>query len=225
MSVEIFPIHVGFDCCYVIKDKGVIMIDGGATGCVDDFTKGLEKISIDPKEIQLIVITHGHWDHIGAVKEVQEITGAKIAMHQNEKGWLEEGVAPLPPGINLWGKMFSGFMGLFPSLIKVPRTNVDIILDDNEFSLEDYGIAGRIIPSPGHSHGSVSLLLDSGEIFVGDLAMNKFPLRIGPGLPIFADDLSVVKESWKQLLDQGAKTEYPAHGESFSAEVMRKAIS
>ena len=225
MSAEIFPIHVGFDCCYIVKDKGVIMIDGGATGRVDDFIKGMDEISIDPKEIQLIIITHGHWDHIGAVGEIQKLTGAKIAMHQKDKNWLEEGVAPLPPGINTWGKMFAGMMGLFPSIIQVPATIVDIVLDDSELSLEAYGIAGKVIPTPGHSHGSVSVLLDSGEVFVGDLAMNKFPLRIGPGLPIFADDLSVVKKSWKRLLDQGAKNVYPAHGINFSAEVMRKAIS
>ncbi len=225
MSAEIFPIHVGFDCCYVIRDKGVVMIDGGATNRVADFIKGMERISIDPEEIQLIVITHGHWDHIGAVKEVQKITGAKIAMHEKEKNWLEEGITPLPPGINLWGKIFSGLMGMIPSLSKVPATGVDIVLDDNEFSLEEYGIAGKVIPTPGHSHGSVSVLLDTGEIFVGDLAMNKFPLRIGPGLPIFADDLELLKESWKRVLDQGAKNVYPSHGDSFPAEVMKRAIS
>ncbi|MCD6272867.1 MAG: hypothetical protein J7K30_08480 [Deltaproteobacteria bacterium] len=51
MSIEIYPIHVGFDCCYVIKDKGVIMIDGGAPKKTPDFIKGLKNISIDPKEI------------------------------------------------------------------------------------------------------------------------------------------------------------------------------
>jgi hydroxyacylglutathione hydrolase len=225
MSVEIYPVHVGFDCCYIIKDHGVIMIDGGATGKKDAFVNGLKKLSIDPKEIKLIVITHGHWDHVGAAKEIKELTGAKIAMHKNEKGWLEKGVAPLPPGINAWGRFFIGVMGLFPSLIKVPATDVDIVLDDKAFSLEKYGIAGKVIPTPGHSHGSVSVLLDSGEAFVGDLAMNKFPLRIGPGLPIFADDLSQVKRSWKRLLELGAKSVYPAHGNHFSAEVMRRAIS
>jgi glyoxylase-like metal-dependent hydrolase (beta-lactamase superfamily II) len=68
-------------------------------------------------------------------------------------------------------------------------------------------------------------LLDTGEAFVGDLAMNRFPLRLSPGLPIFAEDQAAVVESWRSLLDQGATTVYPAHGKPFPAEVIRKAIS
>lgn len=72
--------------------------------------------------------------------------------------------------------------------------------------------------------GSVSVLLDSGEAFVGDLAMNKFPLRLGPGLPTIAEDDVKVKESWKKLLELGATTVYPAHGKPFSAEIIKKAL-
>jgi len=71
----------------------------------------------------------------------------------------------------------------------------------------------------------VSVLLDAGEAFVGDLAMNKFPLRLSPGLPIFADNLPAVIESWKLLLKAGATTLYPAHGSRFPAEVLRQAIA
>ena len=71
----------------------------------------------------------------------------------------------------------------------------------------------------------MSVLLDTGEAFVGDLAMNKFPLRFSPGLPIFAEDQAAVVESWRSLLDQGATTVYPAHGKPFPAEVIRKAIA
>jgi glyoxylase-like metal-dependent hydrolase (beta-lactamase superfamily II) len=56
------------------------------------------------------------------------------------------------------------------------------------------------------------------------MAMNKFPLRLSPGLPIFAEDLAQLMESWKKLLDQGAKTIYPSHGEPFSADVIRGAL-
>jgi glyoxylase-like metal-dependent hydrolase (beta-lactamase superfamily II) len=68
-------------------------------------------------------------------------------------------------------------------------------------------------------------LLDTGEAFVGDLAMNKFPLRLSPGLPIFAEDPAEVVRSWKLLLDHGASRVYPAHGKPFAAAVIEKAIS
>jgi glyoxylase-like metal-dependent hydrolase (beta-lactamase superfamily II) len=69
------------------------------------------------------------------------------------------------------------------------------------------------------------VLLDSGEAFVGDLAMNRLPLRLSPGLPIFASDMSAVINSWKNLLALGASAVYPAHGAPFPAAVMKKAIS
>jgi glyoxylase-like metal-dependent hydrolase (beta-lactamase superfamily II) len=113
----------------------------------------------------------------------------------------------------------------FMPLIDVPATSVDIVLDDNAFPLRDYGIPGHILHTPGHSPGSVSVLLESGEAFVGDLAMNRLPLRLSPGLPIFADDPSAVIRSWEILLERGAVMIYPAHGKPFSASIIKKAMS
>jgi hydroxyacylglutathione hydrolase len=145
-------------------------------------------------------------------------------MHAREKDWLEKSLKPLPPGVTLWGKIFTKIMAVFMPFVHIPATNVDVILGDEEFPLNEFGISGKIIFTPGHSPGSVSLLLDTGEAFVGDLAMNAFPLRLSPGLPIFAEDLHKVRDSWELLLDRGAKTIYPAHGNSFSAEIIRDAF-
>lgn len=225
MAMNIYPIPLGFDHCYIIQDRGTIMIDGGAPKQAKEFTKAMEKISIQPQDIQLMIMTHGHWDHIASAKEIKEITGAKIAMHQREKDWLENSLKPMPPGVTTWGHVFRGIMVMFVPLVRIPATKVDIVLADEEFSLEEYGIPGRVIYTPGHSSGSVSVVLETGDVFVGDLAMNKFPLCLSPGLPIFAEDSQKVKESWRLLLDQGAKTVYPAHGEPFSADIIRKALS
>jgi len=224
MSLGIHPIKLGVARCYVIRAEGTILIDGGAPKQARNFMKGIENLSIKPEDIQLIVITHGHWDHIGSAKEIKEITGAKIALHRNEKDWLEKSLKPLPPAVTLWGHIFAKIMAIFVPLIHVPAADVDVVLGDEELSLADYGIPGRIIPTPGHSMGSVSVLLETGDAFVGDLAMNGFPLRIGPGLPIFAEDLQKVKKSWQLLLERGAVTVYPAHGKPFSADAIRRAL-
>ena len=225
MGIDIHPIHLGFDCSYVVKDEGAIVIDGGEPKKLKHFMQGIEKASIKPEEVRLIVLTHGHWDHIGSAKDIKEATGAKIAMHENEKEWLEKSLKPQPPGVTLWGKIFINVVKMFMPFIHIAPTDVDVILGDDEFSLEPFGITGKVIYTPGHSSGSVSILLETGDVFVGDLAMNKFPLRRSPGLPIFAEDWDKVKESWKMLLDQGAKTVYPAHGEPFPADIIRRELS
>ena len=105
----------------------------------------------------------------------------------------------------------------------IPATNVDIVLGDGDFPLTEYGIPGKIVYTPGHSIGSVSVLLETGDAFVGDLAMSGFPV-VTPGLPILAENMQKVKASWKVLLDQGAKTIYPAHGKPFSVDIIQKAL-
>ena len=63
------------------------------------------------------------------------------------------------------------------------------------------------------------------DAFVGDLDMNKFPLRLTPGLPIFAEDRFKLIESWQKLLDLEVKTIYPAHGKTFSADIIRDKLN
>jgi glyoxylase-like metal-dependent hydrolase (beta-lactamase superfamily II) len=175
--------------------------------------------------VQLIVLTHGHWDHIGSARDIKSATDAKIAMHEREVPWLEEALTPFPPGVTTWGRVFASIFKLVMPLIKIPAAGVDIAVGDDGLSLSEYGIPGRVLYTPGHSPGSVSVLLEGGEALVGDLAMNAFPLRLSPGLPIFAEDPQAVARSWRLLLEQGATTVYPAHGKPFPADVIRKALA
>jgi hydroxyacylglutathione hydrolase len=149
-------------------------------------------------------------------------------MHRLDKGWLErssELKPPRPPGVGTWGRILTRMLGMLVSRVRIAATAVDVVLEHEPTSLAQFGIPGEVLHTPGHTPGSVSILLETGEAFVGDLAMNMFPLRLGPGMPVFAHDLDQVRESWTILLDKGAAVIYPGHGKPFPADVMRRALA
>jgi glyoxylase-like metal-dependent hydrolase (beta-lactamase superfamily II) len=223
MSVQIHPISFGFVHAFLLKGEKTILIDAGIPGQRQRFLQGLAATNTIPEEIDLLLLTHGHFDHIGLAKEIVDLSGAQTAIHFREKRWLETGDAPMPPGATLWGKFLMNLMNFAPKM-RVPGTPVDIELGNDDFSLEEYGIPGQVVHTPGHTLGSMSILLENGEAIVGDLAMSAKYMRLSPGIPIFAEDVSLIKPSWKKLLDLGAEKIYPAHGKPFSAEVFRKQL-
>lgn len=224
MSVNIISIPLGFCQCYVLKGEGIAVVDSGVPQKGAVFARILEKNGIRPEDVKLVILTHGHYDHIGSASEIKSLTGASLAMHKAEVHWLENSLKPLSPGITAWGRFLNVLQAPFIPFIKIPPTEVDVVIDDDGLSLADYGLPGRVVYTPGHSSGSVSVVLDTGEAFVGDLAMNKFPVRLRPGLPIFADDPTAVISSWKNLIKLGVTTIYPAHGEPFPISIIEKAI-
>ncbi|HEY32907.1 MAG TPA: MBL fold metallo-hydrolase [Dehalococcoidia bacterium] len=224
MGAEIHKLPMGICNCYLIKEKEVILVDAGPPKQVGKFRTALQKLSTEPHDISLMLITHGHYDHIGSVSEVKALTGCKVAINHREKEWVEQALRPMPPGIGIWGTVMAALMRAMVPFMKFPASSVDIELGDEEFPLQPFGVNGKFIYTPGHTSGSMSLLLETGEAFVGDLAMSSLPMRIGPGMPIFGDDRDTIKASWRLLLDNGAKWIYPAHGNPFSAEVLSKAL-
>jgi glyoxylase-like metal-dependent hydrolase (beta-lactamase superfamily II) len=224
METNIFPIHVRFDTVYIVRGKGVILIDGGDPDKIAKIESGIQKASINPEEIQLIVLTHGHWDHIGSAKAIKELTGAKVLLHQKDIHLIEDAPPSQPPGFTPWGKIIIAMLKLMTRSVCIPTFQVDVVAGDDEISLAEFGIPGKVVHTPGHSWGSVSVVLDSGEAFVGDLAMNMAPMRFSPGLPIFGDDMRIVKNSWQKLKGMGVRTVYPAHGKPFPAEILYRTL-
>ena len=83
------------------------------------------------------------------------------------------------------------------------HTNVTITFDESRSLLDRIGIPGEIVHSPGHSDDSVSLLLDNGSVFTGDLTH--------PALAV-EEDTKTVAATWRRLRERGASRVYPAHG-------------
>ena len=117
----------------------------------------------------------------------------------NEKSILENGEYVMPPGVTLWGNILGFLFEKWGQKFQIEPCEIDIIIDNSNKSLSEFGINGEIVFTPGHSHGSITVVHDSGDAFVGDMAMNGLPVTIKPNLPIFAENIPTLKDSWKKL--------------------------
>lgn len=220
----IHQIKLGVNSCYLVKSECSILIDAGMPGKVGVFRRAIKKLKIRPEEIKLIILTHSHFDHAGSAKEIREFTDAKIIIHEKEKDYLGNGNMIIPAGVNTWGKITQPvFFPLFRK-IPFPKFEADILINQPEFSLDVYGIEGKILHTPGHTPGSLSVLLNSGDALVGCMAHDGLPFRLRPGLPIYAENIDQLRKSWKLLIDAGAKMIYPGHGNPFPVEKILKRI-
>jgi glyoxylase-like metal-dependent hydrolase (beta-lactamase superfamily II) len=184
-------IHVGYDSTnyyLLINDRTGLLVDVGWPGTLPKLQHILSRRDLTVSQINYLVITHYHPDHAGLAQEVKN-EGVKLVVLETQPAFI--------PALKAYMKPINPY--------------VDIQLDDNialriaasrDF-LRGLGIQGEIIATPGHSDDSISLVLDDGSAFTGDLPP-----------PLFAADdaQSDLNQSWEKLRALGVKTIYPGHG-------------
>jgi glyoxylase-like metal-dependent hydrolase (beta-lactamase superfamily II) len=195
---------------FLIKGKKLALVDTGSPKETSALVEAIGKAGVSIQDLSLIVHTHAHFDHCGSIAHLQQTTGALVAIHRADSQALSEGrSAPIVP-INLTGKLFMPFMKGQYSPAKA-----DIIMDD-ELNLHPYGVDGRAIATPGHTPGSISILLDSGEAIVGDLIGGGRLLGLmQPGRPRYHhwySDLSTAKASIARVMNTAPTRLFVGHG-------------
>jgi glyoxylase-like metal-dependent hydrolase (beta-lactamase superfamily II) len=183
---EVGPIGTN---CYVLRaDRGAgeaVVIDPG--GNAADLRLALAR---DGARCSAILITHGHWDHLGAVAELAEASGAPVHMAADEAVLLEDVNAFTPPGVRL------------------QPHKADVLLDGDE-TLELAGMTFETIRVPGHSPAHLAYYAD-GALFSGDVL---FAGSVGrTDLP--GADWQTLVDSIRTLTDRlpPETVVYPGHG-------------
>lgn len=213
---SVIPISVGFVNVFLIKGKHSILIDAGMPKSGEKILKKIAAHGVVSGDISLIILTHCHYDHFGSIMELKEKTGAKVAIHKNDADYLKEGKnSPILPLRGL-GKIAAFipsdkryFAGLEP----------DIVIN-KQMSLTKFGIKGKVISTPGHTPGSMSIILESGEAIVGDLIMGGIIRKKSPVYPIFGYDQSEVQRSIESVAKSNPTRIFPSHGASFETSIM-----
>lgn len=193
---------------YFIKtETGHILVDAGMPNKGDELDERFAKAGVDQNSVQLIVLTHGHLDHVGSVAHAKKVTGGQVLCHRSFSESLTNGRPEAAVAQNLLGRVLNLMTSLMGN--KFEGIQPDIVIDD-EYDLADHGISGRIIHTPGHSPSSVSIVLDNGEALVGDLVREEGSGRIGLGM--FFEDKRVALESIEKVAAFDPDRIYLSHG-------------
>lgn len=198
----------------LVNGSNSAIIDTGVSGHINRFKLLFKQFRLKPSDIGLIILTHTHYDHTGNLKALVNLTGAKVLVHKNEFENLKNGFTPIPIGQGKYSRIISKLGRKFYPSFASPKPIVADIVNEDEFDLQEFGINGKVISTPGHTKGSQSVLLDK-TLIAGDTFVN---LKNGNIFPPFANDPKILLESWQKIFDMGIEMIYPGHGKMFKIE-------
>ena len=213
---EIITLPLGFANAFIIRGRATIMVDTGIHVRKEKYLQLFAAHEIDPRSIQLLIVTHAHADHFAEANVIKEMTGAPLLCHKKAAQFLLAGKnAAVVPANELGRKALQALGRKLP--LRAKPVHPDIIIDD-DFDLKPYGMAGRVIATPGHTDCSLSVMLGDGQAIVGDTIVPDF-FTGQPSLAYFATDVEALSASVTRLLAL-AHTFYSSHGGPYSKEIV-----
>lgn len=210
------PFRMGSVNCYLVETtSGFLLFDTGGLNQRRTLEGELDRAGCQPGDLKLIVLTHGDFDHSSNAAYLREKFGTRIAMHRDDAGMVAKGDMS-------WnrkkGKFYLKWLaGPLIGFGRAERFTPDIYLAEGD-KLAEHGLDALVLSLPGHSLGSIGILLAGGELIGGDLLEN----TKGPRLNSIIDDPVAAKASLEKLKGYAVKTVYPGHGQPFPIEALLK---
>jgi ribonuclease/clavin/mitogillin len=184
-------VNVGYDSAnYYVREttNEKLLVDSGWPGTFPKLSAALKRNDIALNEVKHLLVTHFHPDHAGLTQELKN-RGAQLIL-------LESQVHFIAPLEDLYKAQELAYVAIRKD------DNIQLSFKDSRKFLSTLGIEGEIIPTPGHSDDSVTLVLDNGYAFTGDLT---------PRL-LVSEENKTAKESWDRIYQHKITRIFPGHG-------------
>lgn len=201
------------NCYLLFGDGGVVLVDPGPPGAADAVIAAAGKVGVQPGDVRLIFVTHGHLDHFGAVADVKAWCGAPVAAYPGTPEFTHDRRNALPPAQTLRGSVLRWLYLLLLPLTHFAPLKADLLLDEDA-DLFTYGVEARTVLLPGHAPGSLGMVTAGGDAFVGDLFVN----YTVPSQPIYLSDREAWRQSYERIQALQPGTVWVGHGEPFPGD-------
>lgn len=215
-GIRVIRILAGRSNVFLVSSgKTNIIIDTGISRSWKILQRNLLRMNIT--EVSYLILTHTHFDHTRNAARLKEMYGLKVMVHETEEGFLAKGNRNIPEGTTvISGFLVKNFARIFSKIIRYITCEPDIIIDQY-YDLVPAGIKGYVLHTPGHTEGSVSIIIDDEIAIVGDTMFGVFP---GSVFPPFADDVTAMIRSWGELLKTNCRLFLPSHGSADTRDLL-----
>jgi len=205
-----YLLDLGSVNAYLIDHEGLTLIDTGNPGDAPRIMSALKALGHAPTDLQAIVLTHHHPDHSGSAAALRAATGAPVYMHRDDGEALASGLAKrhaLAAAPGLLNRLLFRLL-LAPTPDQVEPCHIDHWIQEGQELPLNGGL--RVIHTPGHTEGHVSLLWGQGGgvMFVADAAIHIPKLRVHPGYESFETG----RQSLRRLAAQSFAVATFGHG-------------
>lgn len=192
------------NCFLLIRADRAVLVDTARTS-----SRQLILDACKPYDVRLIVLTHGHMDHVQNAAFLSRALNCPIAMHASDVELLEDNERQALSAQSLLGKIIRAV-----SLKSFRRDTIEaftpsVLLDEGD-SLEEYGFDATVLALPGHTKGSIGLDLGEQGILVGDALMN----MVYPTVSMLYYDRALMLDSARRISALGPRLIHFGHGKS-----------
>lgn len=221
LGIKIKLFKIGITNCYLIKTNNInLLVDSGPKRFSKKIISLLKANLLEGEALNYLFLTHSHFDHSQNVKLIFDHYNPQIIVHKTEVDCAKKGYTPIPDGTFPITKLISNLGRRFTPQIAEYEPIVPNISIDSEYLINDLPEL-KIIETPGHTTGSMSLIIDNEIAFVGDTMFGHFRKTI---LTPFGNDIPGMYHSWEKLLATGCRLFLPAHGKAIKKEKLEQEI-